>query len=179
MCSNENNKPQEEESTNLWRLYELLWNSFHHQHWRWIDNYRIFLSLNAFLLPAVTILLGYMIKDKIYYLGIFLFFLCFIGALITSLSLLFLYRIKEDTSFKLSNLREIEKKMEFLPFKTFTKGKEHFFNNNNKKFLGIRAYPAYFMSGIAIITYYTIVGLFSIYCFDLYTFCLFLKNGLF
>lgn len=50
--------------SNDWKLYELLWEHRRHYHTKWIDNYRVFLPFNTFLLPAIADLKHYFVPES-------------------------------------------------------------------------------------------------------------------
>ena len=53
-----------EKNNENWKMYELLVGHLHHCHSRLVDNYRVFLTFNSLLIPAITALLVYIIKNQ-------------------------------------------------------------------------------------------------------------------
>lgn len=160
-----------------WDLYNLLSNTLQHYHSRWVDNYRIFLSFNSFLLPAATALLGYALKENLAPLRYFTTLLCVVGIIASSLGFRLLKRIRVDTDLRLNQLIRLERSMDWLPLQPFSEGKDFFFHNKNLahevgddsfckdryKNKGTRAIDAYKYISIAIVIFYIIIGLYGIW----------------
>jgi hypothetical protein len=166
--SDNNTKKDNDE---YFRLYELLSNTLRHYHERWVDNYKVFLSFNAFLLPAASALLAYVLKDNQNELCPIVVLLCIVGIIASWQGYGLLKRIRLDADLRITQLIRLESKMSYLPLKPFTEGKEYFFDkehandgrfpNNPYKNKGIRAIDAYRKISIAIISAYTIITLFA------------------
>jgi len=171
MASGESNAPPNDGPENQWKLYELLWGTLQHYHDRWVDSYRVFLSFNAFLLPAVTALLGFSFKENSEALRPFVSLLCGIGVWSTWQGIGLLKRIRIDTDLRLNQLTRLEDKMVDMPVRPFKEGKNFFFHNKDVEgFLqhqhrdkGRRAIDAYINSSWAINGYYLIVGVYALF----------------
>jgi hypothetical protein len=174
----ENNCLQSSNKNDLtWDLYNLLSNTLQHYHSRWVDNYKIFLSFNSFLLPGATALLGYALKENLLPLRFFTTLLCVVGIMASWLGFRLLQRIRVDTDLRLNQLVRLERSMDWLPLKPFSEGKDFFFHNKNLtddiddnsfcqdryKNKGTRGIEAYKYISIAIIICYLIIGLYGIW----------------
>ena len=157
----------EKDNDEYFRLYELLSNTLQHYHERWVDNYKVFLSFNAFLLPAASALLAYVIKDNQDELRPIVILLCIVGIIASRQGYGLLRRIRLDADLRITQIIRLESKISNLPLKPFTEGKEYFFDkdyvndgrfpNNPYKNKGIRAIDAYKKVSTAIIFAYAII----------------------
>jgi hypothetical protein len=163
--------PRREELPNDWQLYELLLRTLEHYHTRWVDNYRIFLSFNALLLPAVTALFGYATKTNEHLLRVTVLLLCVVGLLVTAVALGLLERIAIDTKLRLTQVRRLENVLTGMSLKPFQEAWDFFFSEKDigdlkqrtYRWKGIRALNAYRLSSAAVIIYYALLGLLSIF----------------
>lgn len=164
-----------------WKMYSLLWDSIPFLFNRWTQNFKIFISFNAVLLPAVTILLGYFLKENIEEMRLFVFLLSIIAIYLLWLGYGIIKRIAIDFDLRFSQLRRLEKKLELNPVSPCTEGykffhnvesiffnetdKESNFNMIQKNYpsKGIRAQIAYRNSVISFTIYYGLVAIYSIY----------------
>jgi hypothetical protein len=106
-----------------WQIYELLSSRLLHCHTRWVDNYRVFLSFNAILLPGNTAILGFAMKESQY--GLFSFmilFLSIMGIIATVCGIYLMRRIQIDTDLRHNQLKRLEVELTWLPVKPFTEG---------------------------------------------------------
>jgi hypothetical protein len=158
------------EAARDWELYKLLLRTLEHHHTRWVDNYRVFLSFNALLLPAVTALFGYATRGNAQGLRVVVFLLCVLGVLVTGLALGLVKRIVIDTELRIVQMRRLEGVLSGMTLKPFREGRDFFFKKKDVEGLrqskycwkGIRASDAYFWSSVAMICYYVVLAIFSI-----------------
>lgn len=163
------------------QLYVQLLGTLQHYHSRWVDNYKIFLSFNSFLLPAVTALLAYALKDGQDQVRLLVSLLCIIGGIAAWCGLGLLKRIQLDADFRVNQLCRLEDMMPNLPIQPFSEGYEYFFK---KSFLpeprrgkplpslrvgqkGIRAIDAYGMISRSVLLAYVLIFFYSIWPFIL------------
>jgi hypothetical protein len=172
-----NNSKFDNSDNEHWKLYELLSNTLPLFHSRWVDNYKIFLSFNSFLLPAATALLGYAVKENLIPLRYFVFLLCMVGILASYFGFRLLKRIRLDTDLRFYQLIRLEESLKCMPLMPFTEGRDFFFKNKNistgvgddlfsqgrNKDKGIRAIDAYKYISWAISLFYIVLGTFSIW----------------
>lgn len=172
----QNNSSPENQNNDIWKLYELLLTTLQHYHSRWIDNYRIFLSFNAFLLPAMTALLAYSIKENESVLYFFVILLGIVGIVASFEGYGLLIRIRIDADLRCNQLKYLERKMSNIQLTTVTEAWEFFFENKNisrnyeelnfnqskYKNKGVRAIDAYKYISMAIIFSYVIMIFFAI-----------------
>jgi len=116
-----------EEKRHKWELYTLLSDSIPFYHSRWVDNFRVFLLFNSFLLPASMALLGLAMKDQLWELKILVMILCVVGIAVTNVGFKLLKRINIDTSLRYAQLIYLEKEFLNLPLSPYTDGKFFFF----------------------------------------------------
>ena len=116
------------------KLYELLSVRLQHCHTRWIDNYRVFLSFNAILLPANTAIFGFVIKKSQYELLLFLpFLLSVIGIIVTLCGIYLMRRIQIDTDLRHNQLRRLEDRLDDLSIKPISEGFTFFHKKQDVK----------------------------------------------
>ena len=111
-----------EDPDRQWQIYELLSGTLQHYHARWVDNYRVFLSFNAILLPGSTALLGFAIKESQKELFLFVSILAVIGIITTVCGIGLMQRIRMDTDLRLNQLKRAEDGLKELTVKPFTEG---------------------------------------------------------
>lgn len=116
-----------------WKLYELLSVRLQHCHTRWIDNYRVFLSFNAILLPTNTAIFGFAIKKSQYELLLFLPSLSAIGIIVTLCGIYLMRRIQIDTDLRHNQLRRLEDELNDLLIKPITEGFNFFHEKQDVK----------------------------------------------
>lgn len=172
-------KPVQANQEYAWKLYELLSGILQHYHSRWIDNYKVFLSFNSFLLPAATALLAYALKENQSTLRLFVALLCVVGAVAAWQSMGLLQRIHLDNDLRFNQLRRLEQMMADLPICPFTEGHAYFFSEaplppipgntpiaeTAPKKRGTQAIKAYRMITRAILLAYAFLFLYSIWPF--------------
>jgi hypothetical protein len=147
-----------------WEVYRLLAEFVQGGHDRWVGNYRVALSFNAFLLPAATALLGYATRgqqDVNLPLLLLVVVLCIVGIVVTVVGLSHMKRIQEDDVLRLKQLRRLEKKkylgsgMSVRPFK---EGKRHFYASGRPRSgFGLRGSSTYGASSWAIVAGYVVI----------------------
>lgn len=159
-----------------WDLYLMLVELLRHNHSRWIENYRVFLSFNAFLLPASTALLAYVFKDGTRLLAIFVFILSLVGIVATRSGFGFIRRVATDTQMRLNQIRRAEDAIEGLPLRPFREGGGFFFGELAglpapvdgrplllaESDLGLRSYIAYQRTSRAIQCAYFVLAAVSV-----------------
>ncbi len=118
---------EKKEHGHPWELYSLLSDRIPFYHTRWIDNFRIFLLFNSFLLPASLALLGLAIKNHVWVLKYLVVMLCWVGIKITNAGYNLLKRIHVDTGLLYSQLLHMENLGLNIPFSPYTDGKKYFF----------------------------------------------------
>jgi len=162
-------------SSGDWEIYSLLSNLINHNHNRFIDNYKIFLAFNSFLIPASTALLGYAFKEKISLLHNLVSLICIVGILFSYLGFKLLKRITLDSELRLKQLIEIEKKIKGLTVYPYTEGKDFFFKNKSlsderfyvlkkcKDDKGTRGIDAYKYFSVIIIVLYVILAILPVF----------------
>jgi|WetSurMetagenome_2_1015567.scaffolds.fasta_scaffold106001_2 hypothetical protein len=167
----DDSKQPQKTASNNWDLYNLLSNTLQQYHSRWVENYKIFLAFNSFLLPAATALLGYSIKENLIHLRYITVLLCIVGTMASYLGYRLLKRINVDINIRFNQLVRLESSMDWLPLKPFTEGKAFFFQGKNLdhyigddtfcqerfKDKGIRAIDAYKYISIAISLFYIVI----------------------
>jgi len=150
-----------------WKLYESVGGILQQDHLRWVNNYKVFLSFNSFLLPAVTALLVYVLNEEQKCVGLFVALLCAVGAIAAWQGMGLLSRIHAGTNLRYAQLRQLEGLINGLPLKPFTAGYEHFFlrveATGEKR--GIRAVKAYKTISVTILVAYIILFVGSIWPF--------------
>ena len=117
-----------------WRLYELLAGSLQLYHSRWVDNFRVFLSFNAILLPASAAVMGFALNSNIQssLLRIIVVVLALIGIYATWAGRCFMLRIRRDTDLRFGELATLEKQhMGKLPLRPYTMGYKYFLREEN------------------------------------------------
>lgn len=165
-------------------IYQLLVGYLQHCHSRLVDNYRVFLTFNSLLIPAVTALLVYILKNEnglnenvIVGLRIAVIFICFFGFFVTWQGEGIVRRVILDSKVRINQITRLETKLKGLFLYPFIEGGEFFFNGktlpsavdgisdltliNFRK--TISATDAYRRSSYAIYFAYTLIALFSIY----------------
>ena len=178
---------QKNHEEKTWELYVLLVNIFQHYHNRCVDNYRVFLYFNSFLLPAATALLAYSIKDQKYELSPFITLLAVVGIIVTWKGFGLLRRISIDSKVRINQIRRTEDKLNNLPLLPFRERGAFFFSKDNNvelpapindeplerptSGLGVQAINAYQWTSWALGIAYLILSLTSIGLFNykLYT----------
>ncbi len=171
MASDESNTPPNDKQKNQWKLYELLCGTLPYYHNRWVDNYRIFLSFNAFLMPAVIALLMFSFKENSEILLPFVSLLCGISSWITYQEIGLLKRISIDADLRLNQLTRLEDEMVDMSVKSFQEGRDLFIHNQDvegfpqyqhrdkdRNDKGRKAIDVYISNIRAIIVFYLIVG---------------------
>ena len=168
-----------EDSDRRWHIYELLSGTLQHYHARWVDNYRVFLSFNAILLPGSTALLGFAIKESQKELFLFVSVLAVIGIIATVCGIGLMRRIRMDTDLRLNQLKRAENELKGLTVKPFTEGFKVFFEREeirardgsvvfDKKKIkkwNLRASSAYNIISWSIVVVYVALIVVSIYKF--------------
>jgi hypothetical protein len=142
---------------NHFRLYEMILGIIKHDHQRWIDNFRIFLTFNSLFIPLITALLGYAIKESnpcLFWVFYLISMACAVGIAITYISTLKLQRINKFFDLRHKQARAIEALLP-VEVKFYIGGHEL---SKNPKGKGIHAYKS---SCWWIIVYYVFIGLTS------------------
>jgi hypothetical protein len=166
-----------------WKMYELLVGHLQHCHSRLVDNYRVFLTFNSLLIPAVTALLAYILKNKdhledyeMLLLRLAVIVICGIGFYVTWQGAGLVRRVIIDSEIRINQLTRLEKAMKSVTVSPFIEGGEFFFQGKtlpsgipNKKDLSLsdygkstRAIEAYKHSSYAIYLAYTLLAIFSL-----------------
>jgi hypothetical protein len=179
--SGQDPKSAEPVQDHAWKLYEIISDMLQHYHSRWIDNYKVFLSFNSFLLPAATVILGYALKENQSELRLLVALLSVVGAIAAWQGKGLLKRIHLDTTLRFNQLRRLEQSMTTLPIKPFTEGYQYFFQKtplppisgdssevvNSQKSRGRQALKAYGTISYAILVAYVVLFCYSVWPFIL------------
>ena len=168
-----------------WEIYRLLIGHLQHCHSRLVEHYRVFLTFNSLLIPAVTALLAYIIKnknglenDEVILLRIAVTLICGIGFYVTCQGAGIVRRVLIDSKVRINQITRIENKMNGLLLYPFIECGEFFFqkgktlpscvdgiNDLSLSDFGksISAIDAYRRSSYAVYIAYTLIATFSLY----------------
>ncbi|HYA14940.1 MAG TPA: hypothetical protein VEF33_11430 [Syntrophales bacterium] len=124
MSSSENNDRGSPEK--VWETYNTVNGLLKYNHSRWVENYKVFLTFNQFLLPALTALLAFSSRGCVI-TKIPIIVLCLVGAVAACCSIGLLKRIYVDTDVRVNQLRRLEKLMVDMPIKPYIEGYGFFF----------------------------------------------------
>lgn len=164
-------------------IYQLLVGYLQHCHSRLVDNYRVFLTFNSLLIPAVTAILVYISKndnglnENVVALRIAVILICFFGVFVTRQGEGIVRRVILDSKVRMNQITRLEIRLKGLYLYPFIEGGEFFFNGKTLPSTvdGIRdlslinfrktisATDAYRRSSYAIYLAYTLIVLFSVY----------------
>ncbi|MFC1540827.1 hypothetical protein ACFL50_00070 [Candidatus Latescibacterota bacterium] len=128
-----NSEDKHNDSYDDWKPYELLVDILQHNHTRWIDNYRVFLSFNTILLPAITVLFGYSLNNNNFiHLRPLIPLICLLAAIITFLGIGLLIRISIDSKLRQFETKKMEENFPDMPIHPFGEGYEFFFGKEGE-----------------------------------------------
>ncbi len=149
----------QKKNTEYWNLYKLLWGMIEFYRKRWIDHFRVFLSFNAILLPGITLILVYVIKENENELRLYIFIPCLIAITILVAGYNVLKRIAIDFDYRWGQLDRLEKLLKISPVCPSLEAKAYFKENNE----GWKVKKAYYVSIWALILYYLLLIGFSVW----------------
>ena len=156
-----------ENDKHYYAQYELIWNLIQHYHTRWIDYFKVFLTFNSILLPAISVLFVYSIKNKSEILLFLIITISLISIIVNYISLGLMKRTGLDFKLRFDQLDRLENILKFSDIRPSLEGKEFFYdkkhalNSKTKKILlpklGIPVKLAFTVISISIICYYLIL----------------------
>jgi len=168
-------KKTNNETIDMWEFYRFLSKNIQYNHTQWVDNYKIFLSFNSFLLPAITALLGYALSYKLDNLRYVTIIPCVVGIVASWCGLGILQRIQVRANLLYFQLRRLEHDMPTLPLKPNTENYKYIFKNEDIKVekyevpftqessKGIKASKAYKYISYILIGCYIFIGFVGIW----------------
>lgn len=114
-----------------WQLYKVLISVLQHDHTRWIDNYRVFLGFNAFLLPASTALIVYAGTNQSVAGGLLAGALGLVGIVATMSGLSFIRRVCIDAQIRVRQITRLEDQLRPMPLAPYSEGRAFFFQDSD------------------------------------------------